>query len=209
MKAPVFAEVFADQWEHLPPVMQTHYANRPYTRDRVTVEGHLDVYIRPLMKPFASLMAALGLLAPYAGERVPCTVQFLSQVDGKAFIFDRRFHFPESSSASGRKSYQFRSELVAKGANDVIEYMRCGIGWRCGYSFENGRVVLAHKGYVWRLFGRDIPLPGAGLIVGRGEAFEEATGDDSFAMAMALHHPLFGRLYSYAGTFTVAEIELA
>jgi|SRR6185312_3339689 len=201
--APIFAEVFADQWETLPPVMRAHYANRPCCRDRVTVEGRLAVRIHPLMKPFAGGMAAMGLLAPWAGEAVPCTVQFQSQPEGKAFIFDRRFHFP------GRKSYQFRSELVAKGPHDVIEYMRCGIGWRCGYAFENGRVVLSHKGYVWRFFGLDIPLPGAALIVGRGEAFEEPAGDDSFAMFMALRHPLLGELYSYGGAFTVTEVALA
>ena len=203
MNAPIFAEVFADQWAQLPPVMRTHYANRPRSHDRVTVEGHLDVHIHPVMKPLAPLMAALGLLAPYAGEQVPCTVQFLSQPDGNAFIFDRRFHFP------GRNSYQFRSELLAKGAHDVIEIMRCGIGWRCGYSFENGRVVLRHKGYAWRLFGQTIPLPGASVLVGRGEAWEEATGDDTFTMFMALRHPLFGRLYSYGGTFKVTEVALA
>ena len=202
-QAPIFAEVFADQWNSLPPVMRAHYANRPHSHDRVTVEGRLDVHIHPLMKPFAPLMAWLGLLAPYAGDQVPCTVQFLSEPDGNAFIFDRWFQFP------GEKSYQFRSELVAKGAHDVIEYMRCGIGWRCNYSFEADRVVLSHKGYVWRLFGRDIPLPGAELIVGRGEAFETPMDDNRFAMTMAVRHPLFGPLYSYAGTFTVTEMALA
>jgi len=203
MSAPIFADVFADQWTTLPPVMRAHYANRPNSHDRVTVEGRLDVHIHPLMKPLAPVMAWLGLLTPWAGDAVPCTVQFLSQPDGNAFIFDRQFRFP------GRKSYQFRSELLAKGPHDVIEYMRCGVGWRCSYAFEDGRVVLSHKGYVVRLFGRDFPLPGAGWIVGRGEAFEEATSDTSFSMFMALNHPLFGRLYSYGGTFTVTETALA
>ncbi len=203
MTAPIFADVFADQWDELPVVMRKHYANRPRTEDRVTVEGYLNVHIHPLMKLLAPLMAWLGLLAPYAGEGVPCTVHFQSQPAGNAFIFDRWFQFP------GGKSYQFRSELLAKGPHDVIEYMRSGIGWRCAYGFEADRVVLSHKGYAWRLFGRDIPLPGAGWIVGHGEAFEEAIDDDRFAMSMTLRHPVFGRLYSYAGTFTVTEMALA
>jgi len=202
MTAPIFAEVFADQWDRLPTVMRLHYANRPFSEDRVTVEGALTIRIHPLMKPFAPLMAAMGMLTPWAGEDVPCSVQFLSQPDGNAFIFDRRFQFP------GRKSYQFRSELIAKGAHDVVEYMRCGVGWRSAYSFEDGRVVLSHKGYVLRLFGVDIPLPGAGLIIGRGEAFEVPAGETSFAMFMGLRHPLFGRLYSYEGEFTVTETAL-
>ena len=72
----------------------------------------------------------------------------------------------------------------------------------------DGRVMLGHNGYVWRLFGVDLPLPGAGWLIGRGEAFEMATGEASFAMFMALRHPLFGRLYSYEGTFTVVETAL-
>jgi len=203
MTEPIFADVFADQWQQLPAVMRTHYANRPRSHDRVTVEGHLDVHIHPLLKPLAPLMAVMGLLTPWAGNAVPCTVQFLSQPEGNAFVFNRQFRFP------GRKSYQFRSELVAKGPHDVIEVMRSGIGWRCSYRFENNRVVLGHKGYVWRLFGLDLPLPGLGLIVGRGEAWEEATGEDSFAMFMALRHPVFGQLYSYGGTFTVTEVAVA
>ncbi len=200
---PIFAEVFAEQWDRLPPVMRKHYANRPHTGDRVTVSGTLDVRIHPLMKPLAPLMGALGLLTPWAGEAVPCRVTFRSQPDGGAFIFDRQFQFP------GHEPYRFRSELVAKGPHDVIEVMRCGVGWRCGYSFDDGRVVLSHKGYVLRLFGFDISLPGAGLIVGRGEAFETPIDDDRFAMFMALRHPLFGELYSYGGEFTVTEMALA
>jgi hypothetical protein len=198
----IFAEVFADQWEHLPAVMKTHYANRPGSHDRVVVEGRLNVRIHPLMRPFAGMMATMGLLTPWAGDDVPCRVQFLSQPDGSAFIFDRQFRFP------GRKRYRFRSELVAKGPHDVIEYMNCGIGWRCGCGLEGGRIVLRHRGYVWRLFGRDVPLPGAGLIVGRGEAWEEPVDDHRFAMFMALRHPMLGLLYSYGSTFTVTETQL-
>ena len=67
MTKPIFADVFADQWPKLPAVMRAHYANRPFSHDRVTVEGQLDVYIHPLLKPLAPLMAALGLLTPWDG----------------------------------------------------------------------------------------------------------------------------------------------
>ncbi len=202
MTEPIFAPVFAEQWQQLPIAMRKHYANRPFTTDRVTVTGHLTIKLHPVMKLFAPLFGALGMLTPRGGDNVPCTVQFLSQPGGNAFIFDRRFQFSDG------KSYQFRSKLVPKGAHDVIEYMRCGIGWRCDYSYETDRVVLSHKGYVVRLFGADIPLPGAAWIVGRGEAFEIATGDDRFAMYMGLRHPFLGWLYSYEGEFAVTEMSL-
>lgn len=204
MTQPTFAEVFAEQWDNLPPVMKLHYANRPFTRDRGMVEGHLTIRMGWLMKVMAPLMGALGMLTPRDGDNVACTVRFLSEPDSKAFVFERHFAFP------GRP-YIFRSRLVPQGAHDVTEYMPCGIGWRCGYSFRDGKVMLEHKGYVWRMLGVDIPLLGLGeLFMGRGAAFEEATGGDRFRMQMGTYGSLFGTAmdYGYEGEFTVTEVTL-
>ncbi|HWU48765.1 MAG TPA: DUF4166 domain-containing protein [Asticcacaulis sp.] len=205
MNAPIFAPVFGPPWADLPPAMQKHYANRPFTHDRVTVEGRLDIRMGWLMRLIAPLIGALGMLTPSDGEAIPCTVQFLSEPDSNAFIFERRFAFP------GRKSYVFRSRLVPKGDARVVEYMACGVGWDCAYSFEDGEVRLRHLGYVWRLFGADLPIGWlATPVLGRGEAVERATGEDSFAMSMRLGGGLSGAAmaYGYAGSFTVTEMAL-
>lgn len=204
MTEPTFAEVFAEQWNDLPPAMKLHYANRPFTRDRVTVEGHLSIRMGSLMKLAAPLMGALGMLTPRDGDNIACTVHFLSEPDSKVFVFERRFAFPG-------KPYVFRSRLVPRGAHDVTEYMPCGIGWRCGYYFKDGKVMLEHKGYVWRILGVEIPLLGLGeLFMGRGGAFEEATGDTAFRMQMGTYGSLFGTAmdYGYEGAFTVTEVAL-
>ena len=39
----IFEPIFGDAWEELPPAIQKHYANRPYTDEKFTVTGHLDV----------------------------------------------------------------------------------------------------------------------------------------------------------------------
>lgn len=202
---PTFAAVFADQWDRLPPAMKLHYANRPFSNDRVTVAGTLTIEMGAMMRLLAPLMAALGLFTPRDGKDIPCTVHFLSEPGSNAFIFERWFHFP------GRAPYKFRSRLVPQENREVIEYMASGVGWRCVYEYDTDTVRLLHRGYVWRLFGRDIPLSGLGtFLMGRGDALEQATGAASFRMRMTLSGGLFGRAmaYSYAGDFTVSEMAL-
>ncbi|MFT4074437.1 MAG: DUF4166 domain-containing protein [Asticcacaulis sp.] len=200
---PIFADILADQWDILPPALKAHYANRPYSRDRVTVTGRLTIRMGPLLRLASPLLKALNMLTPWPGADVPCTVTFLSEPNSRAFIFERRFDFP------GHGPYVFRSKMIPQGPHEVIEYMAGGIGWRCGYVFENGQVRLQHRGYVWRFFGVPLPMSWPGqILLGRGNAFEEATGDDRFRMRMTLGGGVFGRLtaYSYEGEFTVKEI---
>jgi len=201
MTAPIFAAVFAGQWEALPPALKAHYANRPFTRDRVTVEGTLDVEMHPLLRRLSWLIKATGMLTPYEGKAVPVTVHFHSEPDSDAFVFKRIFRF------AGHESVVFRSRMVSKRPHSVTEYMATGIGWRALYDFHDGRVRLRHDGYALKLFGLDIPLP-VTWLAGRGDAWEEATGEDSFRMYMDLRHPLLGKLYSYGGTFRVTEMRL-
>lgn len=202
---PTFAPVFGDQWAGMPPALKLHYANRPFSRDRVTVDGTLTVRMGTMTKILAPLFGMLGMLTPRDGDNIPCTVHFISEPGSNAFVFERWFAFP------GRKPFCFRSRLVPKQGHEVVEYMRCGVGWRCTYSFEDGRVVLAHKGYLLNLFGLDLPLPWIGeVLLGRGHASEEASGERSFRMAMGMKDGLFGAAmaYGYTGEFTVTQEDM-
>lgn len=170
------------------------------------VSGHLTIRMGPLLLLASPVLKVLKMLTPWAGDDVPCTVTFLSEPDSRAFVFERRFDFP------GRKPYLFRSKMIPQGPHKVIEYMAGGIGWRCGYVYENDRVLLQHRGYVWRIFGIKLPLSWLGeFLLGRGDAFEEASTNNSFRMRMTLSGGLFGRLteYSYEGEFTVTDIQYA
>lgn len=145
-----------------------------------------------MLRLASPLLKTLNMLTPWPGDDVPCTVTFLSAPDSRAFIFERRFDFP------GRAPYTFRSKMIAQGPHEVIEYLAGGIGWRCGYDYENGQMRLRHRGYVWRLFGVTLQLSWLGeLLIGRGDAFEEATGNDRFRMRMTLGGGLFGHLTAY------------
>ena len=69
---------------------------------------------------------------------------------------------------------------------------------------EEGALVFRDEGYVWRLFGYDLPLP-VGLLLGTGYIEERPLDDRSFSMRMTLQHPLFGELFRYSGVFALPE----
>lgn len=197
---PIFQPVFGEMWEQLPLVLRKHYANRPFSRDVVTVEGMMTVEIAPAMRLLMPLLRMGGALVPYAGNDIPVTVHFRSEPDSTAFCFDREFRFP------GRKPYHFRSRMLPQGGNEMVDFMRFGVGWRGGYAYEDGKVKMRHKGYLWKLFGLKIPLPLTWLL-GRGEAEEVALDDDTFRMEMTMTHPLLGRMYYYGGVLRVTEVK--
>lgn len=193
---PIFQKVFADSWDLLPLVMKSHYAVRPISDDMVKVEGHLDIKISPLVSVMARLT---GMLLAYSGNDVPVTVVFTSGGDAKSFNFDRTFHFPE------RGDVKFRSRMEHIHDNVLVEFMRFGIGWKLAYEWDGSKVILAHRGYVWRIFGIMIPVPFE-WIIGKGYAEETPISDDSFSMWTHSKHFLFGKTFGYSGEFKITEV---
>ncbi len=195
----LFESIFGEAWDRLPPVMQQHYAVRAGSNDVVVVEGHMDIERSWLARLLSPALRLCGALVPYSGNNVPVMVRFTSPPGTRRFYFDRTFHFP------GHAPYHFRSYMEQIGENEVAEFMRFGFGWRARYSWDGQRVRLQHKGYVWRVCGMHIPLP-LGWGIGGGDAWEEPIDDKSFRMWMEVVHPLFGKTYSYGGTFRIAEV---
>jgi len=195
---PIFRSIFGKQWELLPPAIKKHYANRPYSADKVIVEGKLDVICSSYMKLLRPFYRMLGSIPAVTEYRVPVTVSFDSSSDSKAFHFNRAFHF------KNRNSYSFRSRMVQTRGNEVIEIMRFGICWRMQYLWEEGKVILQHKGYALNFFGCFLPLP-ITFFLGRGDAEETPVDDDHFDMNVKITHPWFGEVYSYTGRFKITK----
>jgi predicted DCC family thiol-disulfide oxidoreductase YuxK len=195
---PIFKSIFGKAWDELPPVMRKHYANRPYTEDLVTVEGNLDVMCGGPIRILRSLFLLLRLIPPYNENNVPVTVNFESVKDTREFQFNRTFHFTNS------KPYRFRSRLIQVEGNEVIEIMRFGVGWRMNYLWQDGKVILKHRGYAMKLFGRFIPLP-LTAILGEGYAEEVAVDDETFNMFVEIRHPWWGKIYGYKGQFKITR----
>jgi hypothetical protein len=198
MTDPIFKPIFGAHWDSLPLVIKRHYANRPCSRDRVIVEGVLDVMCAGPVKAFSWLFWGMGGIPPHNEKDVPVTVVFESDENSKSFFFNRSFQFKTVP------FYQFRSRMVQISGDEVVEIMRFGIGWRMSYRFEDGRVKLKHKGYVLHVFGTFIPLP-LTMLMGEGYAEEIATSDDSFDMFVHIIHPWWGKIYEYRGHFNIRE----
>ena len=193
---PLFQTVFGGDWQALPQVMRDHYNVRAGSDDVVIVSGHLDVRVTRVMSVMARLS---GMLVPWSGDNVPVRVTFTSSKDGKSLIFHREFFFP------GRKVVNFISRMEHIGGNQLVEFMRFGVGWKMAYVWDGGKVILAHRGYVWRLFGVMIPVP-LHWIIGRGHAEEVPVSAQEFSMWTHSRHPLFGKMFGYAGRFTIEKL---
>lgn len=198
MNDTIFKPIFGDTWDELPPAIKKHYANRPYTNDKIIVSGHLDVSCSKPIQILAPLFWIFGTIPPINEQAAPVTVNFESRKDTKEFCLNRTFHFKE------RKPYIFQSRMRQIENNEVIEVMRWGICWRMKYFWENNKVILRHQGYAIKVFGHFIPLPITWLI-GRSDAEEWAIENNTFGMCATITHPLLGKVYEYKGQFEIKE----
>lgn len=193
---PIFQAVFKQQFEQLPQVFKRHYAVRPYSHDVVAVHGSLNVRV----SFFVGLLSRLfGVLVPYSGDNIPVTVRLLGGPHSGGFRFEREFRYPNN------KIIRFSSCMERLKDNELVERMRLGFGWRLAYEWSGGKILLLHRGYVWRILGIDIPVP-LEFVLGRGYAEEEALSDNEFRMQTYTRHPLFGHTFGYDGRFKVLEV---
>ena len=195
-KEPIFRAIFGAGWDDMPPLMRRRYAVRPDSDDRVRVEGTLDVQISPLIRLMSRLT---GALLAHSGKDVPVSVEFRSGRGSHAFHFDRTFHFP------GKAPVKFHSRMEPLGGDELVEFVFLGIGWRVAFSWDGTKVILDHRGYIWRILGVRIPVP-LELVIGRGYAEELPLSHDSFSMWTHAVSPIFGKTFGYAGNFTVTEV---
>jgi hypothetical protein len=197
-KQPIFQDIFGSQWNALPTALKKHYANRPYCRDKVIVEGTMTVEYRSLMRWLRPFYRLIGAVPIESVQNVPVRVEFDSNPHTRAFHFNRTFFFPSA------KPYHFRSRMVQISGNEVVEIMRFGVCWCLSYEVEGNKVLLRHRGYALHWFGHFIPLPLQWLL-GRGDAEEIALDDSHFAMEVTISHPRFGTIYRYGGEFRVVQ----
>jgi len=197
MSQPIFKSIFGKDWEKLPPVMRKHYANLAYTAQVTRAEGIMEIRRSRLAKCLSPLLRLSGALVPHDGRDIPVTVNFISRAGSDVFELERHFRFPH-------KTYIFHSRMKPVGGNELVEFMRFGLGWRCACRWTGEKVELRHRGYVLKIFSVLLPLP-LGLLLGTGNAEETPIDDNSFAMHMDIRHPLLGEVYSYSGVFRMME----
>lgn len=193
---PIFQTVLGESWGELGSIVQRHYFLKPRSSDYICVSGEMsEVYHSKAAKLLMPLGLLFGAVVPYKGKNIPIDVHYTTTPSDSNIYWDRVFKFK-------RKNFHFKSHMEPVKQNEVIEFVRFGMGTRLQVTAEDGALVFRDIGYVWRLFGHDIPIPGRWLM-GKVYVEERPVDDESFSMKMTLEHPFLGVLFRYAGTFTI------
>ena len=197
MNQPVFKKILGEHWSELGEVIQKHYFLRPYTNDYICVKGTMfEVYHSAIAKILIPLGLLFGAIVPFRGKDVPIDVHYNMSDKNENIYWDRVFKFNKA------RHFHFKSHMEHVKGNEVIEFVRFGIGLRLKVTVEDGALVFRDTGYVWRIFGVTIPLP-VKFIMGQAYVEERPIDNNSFTMKMQIVHPLFGKLFFYRGQFTL------
>ncbi len=200
MIKPVFQKILAESWDDLGSVIRRHYFLRPFSDDYICVCGEMsEVYHSSIAKLFLPFGVLFGAVVPYRASNVPIDVHYSSSEENANIYWDRVFKF------SAKNHYHFKSHMETVRSNEVIEFVRFGVGMRLKVTAENGAMVFRDIGYIWRILGKDIPIP-ANLLFGNAYVEERPLDENNFSMKMILRHPIFGVLFRYEGKFSLGAI---
>lgn len=187
------------RWNDLHPLVRRHYDITPGTDDNVIMRGSMDeVYHSTIAKAFLVFGRLFGALVPYRGRNVPVEVHNWSRRENCTDMFwHRTFEFP------GRSPFVFASRMMHVGGEEIVEFVRLGMGVRMKMSVNNGALVFTGIGFRWNIGPFTLYLP-SWLILGDAVIEERALSDDEFFVDFKMIHPLFGRTFAYSGTFKIA-----
>jgi len=197
MKKSIFNLVLADDWDDLGDIIKAHYFLKPYSNDYICVCGEMsEIYhsfIAKLIIPFGLIF---GAIVPYKGNNIPVDVHYNTSTENSNIYWDRVFKF------SQKKYFHFKSHMVHVENNNVIEFVRFGIGIKLKVTSEQGALIFRDSGYIWRISGIDIPLP-LNMVLGHIYVEERPIDENTFSMKMTMRHSLFGDLFRYMGIFSL------
>ena len=193
----LFEQALGEAWSQLHPTVRRHYALRP--GEELLLRGEMDeVYHALWVKPFILFGRLFGALVPYRGRHVPVEVRNFCEPDNNHLQFRRRFSFP------GRSPYPFVSRMEPLTGNEIVEFVRLGLGIRMRLSVNDGALCYATNGYLWRLGPLRLTLPDW-LFFGSGTITERGVSEDEVELDFTLVHPLFGPSFRYAGRFLLVD----
>lgn len=196
MKA-LFEQALGEQWSQLHPTVRRHYDLKP--GDELLLRGEMSEVFHSLwVKPFIIFGRLFGALVPYRGNNVPVEVHNLCKESSNALHFRRTFFFP------GRKPYPFISRMEHLADNEIVEFVRLGLGIRMTLSVKEGALCFATNGYLWRAGPLRLTLPDW-LFFGSGVITERGVDAENVDLDFSLVHPLFGLSFRYAGRFKIID----
>jgi hypothetical protein len=182
------------QWDQLPQALKNHYQ-----LDDNFDAGELSIEYPRFMQLPLSLLRLFGVLINKRGNDIPTTVRKSMCKDKQLWMRDIQF--------SQHQKITFNTVWQYHQGNELIEYVNRFMGLRMAVRVQDDTLYYEGKGYQLGFAKLRLNLP-EWLLLGHTSIEEKALDDDHFVMDFRLHHPLFGQVYRYSGTFTtrVAEV---
>ncbi len=187
-------QALGSDWLALAASIRRHYDLPPHTDTRLELEGIMDVELSPIGRLFITVGRLFDALVPYKGCDIPVTVRNWSHPDSKAMFWDRTFRYPE------KYPVVFRSRMEYAGDNDIVEYVKYGLGIRMRLSTEGETLRYDSQGYQWDLGPLTLRIPDW-LLLGKAIIRETPISEQAFRITFEINHPLWGRTFAYSGQF--------
>jgi len=189
------------EWDKLDSIVKQHYEMAPGVAADMTIHGTMDrVFHSNIAKLFLLPGRIFGALVPYKGTDIETEVKnWTLDENSQAMFWHRTLQFPD------RPLTEFRSRMEYAGGNEIIEYVKYGLGIRMRMSVEDGALVFTSTGYVWDTGFASIPIP-TWAILGDAKITERGVSEDRFYIDFTMIHPLFGKTFGYSGTFSIRQM---
>lgn len=199
---PVIKKALGDDWDDLADLVKQHYDITPGESSGMIIRGVMDeVYHSAIAKLFILPGRIFGALVPYKGKKIPTEVRNWTTDDNHAAMFwHRTLQFPN------KPPVIFESRMEYIEGDEIIEYVRYGMGIRMRMSVKDSALVFRSVGYIWKIGGIKISIP-AWAILGDAEITEKSISDNQFFIDFHITHPLFGKTFAYSGIYSIENIK--
>lgn len=189
----LISKILGPDLNKLDPVIRDHYEIFP--NQLVNIKGVLDIYCHPWMKFFLKLAGPARALIPF--QSMNAITNVYHWVDDKEVM-----HWKRTMFTIDHKPHVFYSKWVYHAPNQVVEYVRLGLGVKLKVSVKDGAIVLDQLGYIIKIGKFLIPLP-LPIILGYGYAEEKTMTNNTYNLSFIINHYLFGKIFGYSGNLIV------
>jgi hypothetical protein len=198
---PVIQKALGEKWNKLDTIIKLHYDLKPGCDTELHLRGAMcEVYHSKIGKLFLLPGRIFGALVPYKGRKIPTEVKnWTSKENQQAMYWHRRLFFPN------KEPVIFRSRMEHIQDNEIIEYVNYGMGIRLRTYTQNKSLHFQSLGYIWKVGPITLPIPNWATL-GEAEIVEKAISDRELYVDFNMIHPLFGKTFSYSGSFIIDKI---
>jgi hypothetical protein len=196
MGGSIMEQALGPAWARLGSAVRQHYDIAPGADERRVMHGTMRVSHAWWATPVLTAGRIFGALLDRAGEGIPVRVENWTARGSRALHWHRTFAFP-------LKPIVFRSRMEHAGGDEIVEYVRGGLGIRMRLSEQEGALVYEGIRYQWDLGPLSLPIPDW-LLAGKASIREWSLDEERFAMEFHIRHPLFGEAFCYAGEFRLS-----